>query len=100
MCLHLHIGGSGLSTAFSLLIRPVPSLATARLEPDNRNNSYLYPRTRNVVAASFDFLLAAFTMLLAVFIPDDLTTVSSIPCIVVMAVTFLGRSCAYIHRRG
>ena len=53
------------------------------LEPDNRNNSYFYPRTRNVVATSFDFFLAAFTILLAVFILRDLT-VSSISCIAVM----------------
>ena len=93
-----HTGGSGLSltcplcrtpasclsTACSLLCTSVSSLSTARLEPDNRNNSYLYPRTRNAAATSFDFFLAAFTILLAVFILHDLITVSSIPCVAVM----------------
>ena len=38
------------------------------LGPVNRNNSYLYPRTRNAMATSFNFFLAAFTILSAVFI--------------------------------
>ncbi len=36
------------------------------------------------MATSFDFFLAVFTILLAVFILPDLTTVCSIPCVAVM----------------
>ena len=64
-------------------------------EPDNGNNSYLYPRTRNVVATSFNFFLTVFTILSTVFIPvhccDDLVSRCGAP---------RSRSCAYTHPCG
>ncbi len=62
----LHRAESGLSTTCSFLHRPVSCLSTQKchhnwavcllqmnyLKPDNRNNSYLYPRTRNPTAMS------------------------------------------------
>ncbi len=65
-CPFPHTGESGLSLACPFLHRPVSCLSTEKcyhslavpflqmnLEPDNRDNSYLYPRTRNPTVMSW-----------------------------------------------